>query len=554
MPGQSSEQEGPSVHSVRNAPPLAMDLGRENGGVFILDAEGCFETGNSASASILGWPETELTGEFFLKVFPEDLHDFILEKWGEIRRGTPSSYDAEIVTKDGIRKPIAVNMEGVQVAEHRRYLIAIREITTPDYRETSQADLKARLARQDMMLAQMGKQLERENRDAESLHEHFIKLSFAVECSPIGVALADSQGDIEYVNAHFCEMTGYSGSEARRLNLDDIRIKTGKPEGKTGSWDNALCGNGWRGEIQCQRKDGSLMWIDANISTIRSEDNIPIAYIAMLEDITEARKAREERKNLEERVQRYERLATIGQTVSNAAHCIKNLITVMNGGVHVLRHGVEQGAIDRVTEASAVLERATGRMSLIVQDMLDYSKPRTPEKIEIGLGGFLERILKSVKTSAEERDISLQVQMEDRLPPFHSDPFLFERILLNLILNSIDAMPYGGQLLLNIFQSRNYEHPAHPSRAVCSPMGFSVHEGHELIIQVIDEGIGIHPDELGRIFDPFYSSKGSRGTGLGLAAVEQNTMDLGGTIFVDSAPGQGTCFTLCFPVSAGRNS
>ncbi len=233
-----------------------------------------------------------------------------------------------------------------------------------------------------------------------------------------------------------------------------------------------------------------------------------------------------ENARLYEEVARSRRLAAIGQTISGVAHCVKNVLNGIEGGLFITGRAIETGEKERLTKGWDMLRRNTTFLKTLVLDMLDYSKSRKVEPQEVVFQDFLCELIDLNKARAEEAGIELILSADETISKVNIDPVRMKRALLNLVSNAIEATPQGGRVEL------------HTAR---TPSG--------LVIEVKDTGTGIPEEMIEKIFEPFVSTKGTKGTGLGLPVTKKIVEEHGGTIDVESEKGEGTCFRITLPAS-----
>lgn len=224
---------------------------------------------------------------------------------------------------------------------------------------------------------------------------------------------------------------------------------------------------------------------------------------------------------LRERAARDQQLAAVGQTLANVAHQIGTPLNLISAHVQLLQHEIEDPAMQR--RLKIVAEQAD-RMASAVRDLLERAKPRA-ERRPVRVGTVLATISDAIRVRLAGAGVSLELQIDDRIPAVLANEAQLELALLNLVTNALDAMPQGGTLRL---------------AAESSPNGVR--------IQVHDTGSGIPADLLPMIFDPWVTTKTvGRGTGLGLSITRDVITSLGGTIGVATNPGSGTTFTIDLP-------
>lgn len=239
---------------------------------------------------------------------------------------------------------------------------------------------------------------------------------------------------------------------------------------------------------------------------------------------------------------RAERLAAIGETITGVAHCIKNLLTTLDGGLMVCRNAVESGDRDMYARGHGVLERAVKRVSSLSLDMLEFARERRPLISRVRIGKAFDELIQ-MKSEATRTD---RVEMTYAIGPgaeyVETDEASLFRCLLNLVDNAFHACGAGGRVTLTAEVDRSVEAtrrlPRHADRAV--------------VVRVTDNGPGVLPGLTESIFEPFFSTKGSRGTGLGLAVTAKLVRESGGDIAVESKPGCGATFLLYLPAADSR--
>ncbi|MBI3206100.1 MAG: HAMP domain-containing protein [Myxococcales bacterium] len=246
------------------------------------------------------------------------------------------------------------------------------------------------------------------------------------------------------------------------------------------------------------------------------------AFDAMAERLDAARA---EREKTFQRLAQSEKLWAVGRLASGVAHEINNPLSGVVHCVESLQKNDRDEAkrrkyYDLVTDGVVRAQR-------VVRQLLEYSKQHELQPADVDLGVLLARVLELLAPSFEKSAVRLVFDDAPSLPLVRADAHAIEQVFLNLVLNAIDAMPEGGELRVGIEQ-----------------------RGELVVVTVQDEGVGIAPESLGRIFDPFFTTKaGSSGSGLGLSVSMGIVERHGGTIQVESTPGEGAAFEVLLPLS-----
>lgn len=229
-----------------------------------------------------------------------------------------------------------------------------------------------------------------------------------------------------------------------------------------------------------------------------------------------------------------ERLAAIGLSLSEISHYIKNVLQTTQGAAYFMDIGLEKGDVERVGKAWGALKRGNRKIGELVQNMLNYSRSSNPKREEINVEGLLRDLLDGVQAGADRRNVMIEPDIAPDLPSIIADSEGVHNAVLNLVTNALDAMEANGQGVLRV------EAKLDASR-------------NEIVIAVSDTGCGI-PAEMQRdIFNLFFSTKGGKGTGIGLAVTKKVVEENGGRIALESEPGEGSTFRLVFPVGIKEN-
>ncbi len=225
-----------------------------------------------------------------------------------------------------------------------------------------------------------------------------------------------------------------------------------------------------------------------------------------------------------------ERLAAIGQTIAALSHHIKNILQGLRSGSEIIKMGLKDRNETLIQQGWRVAEKNQGKIYELVMDMLSYSKERVPAVEPTDVHEIIREIVELLEPRAKEKGIKLETSLAEDVPIVALDPEGIHRALLNVVGNAIDAVE---------------EHP-NPQVTVGTRLG---EEGWLRII-VLDNGPGIPPEMANEVFKPFVSTKGSRGTGLGLPVSRKVLREHGGDLVVQSQLGVGSKFILKLPLKS----
>ena len=234
-----------------------------------------------------------------------------------------------------------------------------------------------------------------------------------------------------------------------------------------------------------------------------------------------------EKRRLRDRAQKQqERLAELGENIAGLAHCVKNLLNGFKGGEYLVNRAIKKQDMGMMGQGWSMVEKNIGRTSKLVLDMLTYVKDREPEYSEVDLNNLIEEAKEVLSLQASKVGVEIKTKTDEDLRRVTLDSKGILRCLVNLIGNGIDACSEKGGVVS--VESR-------------------LDSDDYFVLTVSDTGCGMDQDTLKVLFRKFFSTKGSKGTGLGLPVVHQIVEEHQGSIAVKSEPGHGTTFTLRFP-------
>ncbi len=244
---------------------------------------------------------------------------------------------------------------------------------------------------------------------------------------------------------------------------------------------------------------------------------------------------------LNEKIIGQERMAAIGQTVAGISHCVKNMLSGLRGGMGLLEVAAKVENWDAAGKGMVVLRNNIERISLLVLDMLDYSKEeKKPMRAECSINKTFEEVQSIAQYRAERKSAVVNIEIEKGCERVDLDSHQMFRCVLNLVENAIDALEEEHGVVTMICRK-----PA--PDLLAEAFKDEMPEGEIIDIVVADNGSGIPEENLSTIFQPFFSTKDSKGTGLGLAVTKKITEEHGGRVHIETEIGQGTKFHLLIP-------
>lgn len=361
------------------------------------------------------------------------------------------------------------------------------------------------------------------------LDQQRIFFQSALNSIPEGMAVMDSSGRILQGNPALCRMFGYASEEL--AGRDPAMLYAENP---------AIFRHDDFPTIWCRRyvrKDGSTFLGETLESEIRDEQGVLLGTLEVIRELTEEAAAIELKRQMEEHLRQSQKMAAIGTLAGGIAHDFNNLLAAILGYAELALLKFPTG--NNVYRELDQILKAGGKASELVSQILAFSRKETITRSLVQPGVVLKGALKLLRGS-----IPATIAIRERIPALDrvilANPTQLHQVVMNLCTNAFHAMEErGGEMMLSL-------------ELVRKKMKEEPREREYVKISVADNGSGIDPTILSRIFEPYYTTKPSgKGTGMGLAVVHGIVENHEGSIEVESKPGQGTTFHVFFPVASG---
>ena len=363
-----------------------------------------------------------------------------------------------------------------------------------------------------------------------------------IESSPVPMLMLDAQHRVLYVNATFTHVFGFTAAELPDLGTWWRLAHADRAAGEAWAavWEPRLQAAATAGrsleplETTLAHRDGSPRHIVITTSAVGERT------LVICSDLTERKRAEDERRRLEEQVRQGQKLESIGRLAGGVAHDFNNLLTIILGNVSLLE--MDSSLSRAIVEPTRGIKAAAKRAAHLTSQLLSFSRKQPLQATAIDLNVVVKKM-----TSMLQRLLGENIRMEMQLAPgvvsIRGDAAKIEQMVLNLVLNSRDAMPDGGRLTI----STQVVEIA-PDKV---PSVLNARAGCFACITVRDTGCGIPAGIMPRIFDPFFTTKEvGKGTGLGLPSVFGSVEQHQGWIDVQSEVDRGTAFHLYLPADA----
>ncbi len=222
-----------------------------------------------------------------------------------------------------------------------------------------------------------------------------------------------------------------------------------------------------------------------------------------------------------------ERLAAVGETTAALSHSIKNILQALHGGADVVEMGLRSSNVPQTQKGWRIVDRNLEKIYNLTMNLLAYSRPREPKLELVQPRSIINDCLELIAPIANEKRVMAVADVEKDMPAVPLDPDGMHQVIMNLLSNAMDAVePQKGLIQVRC----KYDA-----------------ENRETSLEVADNGLGISPSMMGHLFELFHSTKGNRGTGIGLAVTKKVVEEHEGSISAKSSPGEGTTFTIHLP-------
>ncbi|MCA9450076.1 MAG: PAS domain S-box protein, partial [Candidatus Omnitrophica bacterium] len=351
----------------------------------------------------------------------------------------------------------------------------------------------------------------------------------AIESMAESIEITDKEGNIQYVNPAFERTSGYSRDEV--LGRNPRFLKSGKHSKKFYSdmWKTLQSGYVWTGEFLNRRKDGTLYREEATISPVRDRDGEIASYIAVKRDLTKEIE-------LKTRVNQLQRMQAVGLLAAGIAHDFNNILQAILGYSSLIKERLPEGS-ELIEHSDRVLE-GSRRGADLVRQLLTFSRQTAMKMSPIHLEIVVKEAIKLLRSTIPS-PISLVFEQPGDLPMVNADPSQIHQVMVNICVNSRDAMPDGGTISVSLQTEK-----VGGQRIIEE----DCEEGEYLVLTINDNGPGIPNENVAKVFDPFFTTKSEgHGTGLGLSTCFGIVKQHGGFIEVESQEGQGTTFSVYLP-------
>jgi PAS domain S-box-containing protein len=378
----------------------------------------------------------------------------------------------------------------------------------------------------------------------ETVSAHADRLRLALEVGRVGVWELDMHSDQLNWSDRMCAMHGRLQGQPPRSQAEFLAsIHPDDRPQVMAAFLEAGPRNHFEIEYRVPGRYGDVRWLYSAGGYHRGPDGKALRFMGATIEITARKRAEDAALRMQERVRKVKHMEAIGRMAGGMSHDFNNLLTAINGYADLILSAARE---DRVLQSYASNIRESGERALrITQQLLAYSQKQLLET-EVADANVIVRYMIDLIRKLVDESILILPALSPAPEPIRVDPGKLKQALLHVVMNALDAMPEGGRLSLSTFFTRLAE--AMDANESVIPAG------NYVVIEVADTGTGIAPEILGRIFDPYFTTKplGVK-SGLGLSMVQGIVKQHGGHIQVTSEKGVGTRFRMYFPPADGTS-
>ena len=469
-------------------------------GIITTDHSGMILSFNLAAERILGYTAEELTGRSVSVLIPppnDTSHDRHIERYlalGESRiLGVGRRLKA--LRKDGQIIPVYVTISKVRLQQEVSFIGILHDLSAE------------------------------ERKDAE-----LQQLSRAVEQSPVSILISNTDGNIEYVNPSFCQLTGYTADEVIGRNPRFLNSGQTSSDDYRKLWGTIAGGGIWRGIFRNKTKSGELVWLSSTVCPVHDQLGEITHYISIGENITDARKK-------ESMLTQAMKLEAIGRMTDGISHDFNNLLTIIQGNLRFLIDEFKNGDEEHRELIEDALSAAQDGSEMI-RRLLAFSRRQELDVQLLNVNNNLTAMERLLQRSVPE--IAIELQLDGSIGNTLVDANRLESAVLNMVTNARDAMPNGGRIIISTSEKVVDDAEADNGLVV----------GKYIVLTVQDNGIGMDEETRVKAIEPFFTTKPiEAGTGLGLTMVHDFVRQCGGELQIESAPNMGTKIKMFLPAS-----
>jgi PAS domain S-box-containing protein len=488
--------------------------------IYIHDLEGKFIETNLPFIEDMSYGEENLANLNVRDLIPERHKSQFEDYLKRIKENGKAEGLMKVMTKDGreriieYRNSLVYGLSGSKVVRG-----SARDIT-----ERIQAEMELRKSEEKY------RKLYDESKRAEEVY------SSILHTSADAMIIYDMEGKTRYVSPAFTQIFGWTMEEVEGKRIPFL------PESEreaTMAGIKEIIGNGKaiQGfETKRYTKDGRIIDVSISGSRYTDHEGKPAGMLVILRDTSE-------KKTMEAQLQRAQKMEAIGTLAGGVAHDLNNILSGLVSYPELILMDLPEDSV--LKNPILTIKKSGEKAAAIVQDLLTLARRGVAVTEVVNLNNIISEYLKSPefdKLKFYQPNIQVETDLDRELLNISGSPVHISKAIMNLVSNAAEAMPHGGYIFISV-KNQYIDKPIR---------GYDdVAEGDYVVLSISDTGVGISPEDMERIFEPFYTKKimGRSGTGLGMSVVWGTIKDHKGYIDVKSTEEKGTTFTLYFPVT-----
>jgi PAS domain S-box-containing protein len=471
--------------------------------IFVEDLQGSVLDVNPAACRLHELPREQLIGRNVVELVPPDRRESVARDFQKVASGEMTRFEGESRRADGQVIPVEIHAGSIPYGGRAAVLLHVRDIS--------------------------------ERKRAESALRSSEMLFHSVwQNSVDGMRLTDENGIVVAANAAFCKLVGLSQQELAGKPFTTAFAPSEQPELMLAKYRERFRDRVFERQIERRLTlhNGNTCILEETSSFVELRGQSPL-LLGLFRDVTQ-------QKRLEDQFRQGQKMEAIGQLAGGVAHDFNNILTVIHGHASLLQLGTNLSATASKSAQQIIFaaERAAG----LTRQLLTFSRRQVMQPRRLDLNEIVANVTKMLGRILGE-DIALHVDYSSQPSWVQADASMMDQVVMNLAVNARDAMPNGGQLTITLAVAEvgsshaAYNPEARPGQFVC--------------LTATDTGTGIAPENIRRIFEPFFSTKEvGKGTGLGLATVYGVVKQHQGWVEVESEPGRGASFRIYLPYAA----
>lgn len=401
-------------------------------------------------------------------------------------------------------------------------------------------------------LAQSRRQLLREIAERKK-HEADLKAQFDFTNTVLNgtsnlIVVLDLNGCFKRFNRAAEIITGYSATEVLDnpiwesvIRSEDInQVKKEFHDLRSGLAEVAT-----RYESEWESKEGKIITLQWNATSLQNEEDKSIYIVAMGYDITEINKNKKEQQRLEKELHQAQKMDSLGKLTGGIAHDFNNLLGIINGYSSLVIDKLENKGERKLVGYLKHIIEAGERAAKLVSQMLSFSRSLPVDDLPIDFESLVVEDIKMIRATLPS-SIKIKTEIESGLPYVKLSAIHLHQIIMNLAINARDAMQGVGTLTIKVGWIKNLD--------TVSPISHKAVKGDWIQLSISDTGSGVQPEIIHAIFNPFFTTKEvGKGTGMGLSVVYGIMERCSGHLLLSSEPGKGSCFQMLFPPAVKVN-